>query len=260
MVTHWLPDRSPCSNVIPPPNSSSTHSSVVAIASRYRGPPQSANGGYTCGLIAQHLHGAARVRLHLPPPLDTRLEIRTSDASHALMLDDEKLVAEGIAAEPDGNVPAPVAFDVALHASQRYRWFAGHPFPGCFVCGPERREHDGLRIFPGAVDGRNVVAAPWIPDDSVCDAAGLVQPEIVWAALDCPSWFGVLEFESDTSLGLLGQLAARVLRRPAAGELCVAIGWSEGRDGRKLRAGAALYATDGTLLGHSSAVWIAPRP
>ncbi len=46
---------------------------------------------------------------------------------------------------------------------------------------------DGLRIFPGPVAGRPVWAAPWTPDASVTDGSGRVRPEVVWAALDCPS-------------------------------------------------------------------------
>ena len=231
----------------------------ATIARRFRGPPDSANGGYACGLLARHAEGAQRVRLHLPPPLELPVTIRRDDAGQWLMLRDEQLVAAAMDAEPDGPVPDPVSFAAACDASTRYRWSTGHPFPGCFVCGPEREAGDGLRIFPGRVAGREVVAAPWIPDATVCDPDGRVALEIVWAALDCPSWFGLLDFEADTTVGLLGQLTARVLRRPDAGEECVAVGWSRGREGRKLHAGAALFARDGALLGRSEAIWIEPR-
>ena len=243
----------------PTRESVSAEADATVIARRYRGPPDSANGGYACGIVARHLAGPARVRLHLPPPLEQPLAIRTTDAGRVAMLRAEQVVAEGVASEPEGEVPGPVGFDAAVHASREYRWFTGHPFPGCFVCGPERTHGDGLCIFPGRVPGREVVAAPWIPDDSVCDASGLAQPEVVWAALDCPSWFGALEFEPGTRFGLLGQLSARIVRRPAAGERCVSVGWSAGREGRKLFAGAALYTADGALLGRSAAVWIEPQ-
>lgn len=239
----------------PPP----AHPATVVIPRRFRGPPESANGGYTCGLIASRLEGSARVRLHTPPPLETPLSIRTDDAAGVALMDAERVVAEGVADRPDGEAPAPVGFDAAVHASRYYRWFTGHPFPGCFVCGPDRHAGDGLCIFPGPVEGRRIVAAPWVPDDSVCDATGTVQREVVWAALDCPSWFGVLEFESGTTTGLLGQLSAQVLRHPRAGEGCVVIGWSRGREGRKLHAGAALYTSQGELLGSSAATWIEPK-
>jgi hypothetical protein len=229
------------------------------ITRRFRGPPDSANGGYACGLLATHAEGAHRVRLHRPPPLDVPVSITRDDAGQLLMHRDEQLIAAGTAAEPRGDAPAPVSFEAARDAASRYRWAVGHPFAGCFVCGPEREPGDGLRIFPGPVAGRDVVAAPWVPDRSVCDPGGLVRAEVVWAALDCPSWFGLLEFEPGTTAGLLGQLTARVLRRPTAGEPCVALGWARGREGRKLHAGAALFGSDGALIGSSEAVWIEPR-
>jgi hypothetical protein len=233
---------------------------VVVIPRRYRGPPDSANGGFACGVVARRLDDAPQVRLHRPPPLDRPLQLRFADAAHVMMLDATALVAEGIAAPPAADdIPAPVEYHVAHRASALYRWRSGHPFPGCFVCGPDRLPGDGLRIFPGPVPGRRVVAAPWIPDASVCDAGGRVQTEVVWAALDCPSWFGLLEYEPGTGVGLLGQLSARILRRPVAGERCVAMGWAAGRDGRKLYAGAALYDGDGILLGSSAAIWIEPK-
>ncbi len=243
------------------PMSESLHPqpAVVTISRRYRGPPDSANGGYACGLVAHHLQGDARVRLHRPPPLEKPLSMRPADAAGVALMDSENVVAEGVAARVHGEIPAPVSFDAAVRASENYRWFTGHPFPGCFVCGPDRRAGDGLCIFPGPVAGREIVAAPWVPDDSVCDASGRVRPEVVWAALDCPSWFGLLEFEGGTTTGLLGQLSAHVLRRPAAHEPCVAIGWSLGREGRKLHAGAALYTGEGVLLGSSAAIWIEPK-
>ena len=44
---------------------------TVTIPARFNGPPGSANGGYTCGLVAQ-LVGAEEVEVSLrkPPPHD----------------------------------------------------------------------------------------------------------------------------------------------------------------------------------------------
>jgi hypothetical protein len=235
--------------------------STVVIARRYRGPPDSANGGYTCGLLARRLDGLARIRLQRPPPLEQPLSIRQLEPGRVTLLDLERSIAEGIAVEPDdvasaAAIPDPVNFELAGQASEGYRWRSGHPFPGCFVCGTDRHHGDGLCIYPGPVPDRRIVAAPWVPDESVCDASGCVQLEVVWAALDCPSWFGILEYESDARVALLGELAARVVSRPSAQERCVVIGWSAGREGRKLHGGAALYTHDGALLGSSSAIWI----
>src|SRR5690606_17618072 len=123
------------------------------------------------------------------------------------------------------DVPAPIDYELAVDASRAFPWYEGHPFATCFVCGPDRAAGDGLRIHPGAVPNRRIVAAPWNPAASVCDASGRVQPEIVWAALDCPSWFGILEFEADVRYALLGELAARIAERPLEGSRCVIVGW-----------------------------------
>lgn len=234
---------------------------TIVIERRFRGPPDSANGGYACGVVAGRMGRDAKVRLHRPPPLDRRLVLRVADAERALLADGDVVVAEGRAVQLDAPpLPAAVPFAVAAAASERYRWFDVHPFPGCFVCGPDRRAGDGLRIFPGAVPGSTTVAAAWVPDVSVCDASGHVRPEVVWAALDCPSWFGILEFEVDAGHALLGELGARISRTPAEGEKCVVVGWSRGRDGRKLYGGACVYGEDGTVAGWSESVWIEMRP
>jgi hypothetical protein len=234
----------------------SSHPQVVTIARRFRGPPESANGGYACGLLACRLHGPARVRLHRPPPLERALSLESDGGTHVLLRDDAVTIAEGASTQEQWHVPGAVTFDQATQAATRYAGFEGHPFPECFVCGPERMPGDGLRIFPGAIVERGVVAAPWIPDDALCDASGAVQPEIVWAALDCPSWFGVHAFEPTAGLALLGQMSARIVRRPRAGERCVVIGWTAGRDGRKLFGGTAIFGSDDALVGTSSAIWI----
>jgi hypothetical protein len=226
---------------------------TVTIARRFRGPPDSANGGYACGVVAARVSAGCTVRLHRPPPLDRPLEVRRSGG--VSLYDGVDLIAEGAAALPGAEVPAPVSLETAAAAADRYRWSTEHPFPECFVCGPERHAHDGLRIFPGRVMDRDIVAAPWQPDRTVCDG-GRVRQEVVWAALDCPSWFGILEFETDARVALLGQLTARVVRPPRLNEACVVIGWSRGRQGRKLYGGAALYTGAGELIGSSDALWI----
>lgn len=229
------------------------------IARRFRGPPDSANGGYACGVVGKRLGRIARVTLRSPPPLEVPLLLQAGTAGSVTLVRGEHVVADGIAAELQDGIPDPVSVDIATSASENYAWAAGHPFPGCFVCGPERDAGDGLCIFPGPVPGRSVVAAAWVPDRTVCDRRGQVHVEVMWAALDCPSWFGLLAFEPGARVALLGQLTVWVRRCPAAGSPCVVMGWSRGREGRKLYGGAAVYSSGGNLLGRSEAVWIEPR-
>jgi hypothetical protein len=237
-----------------PPNTADS----VVIARRFRGPPQSANGGYTAGLLAAHAPGVVCVTLRQPPPLDEPLALRGS-GSELHLLQGDRLIAHAVPAVLPDDAPAAVTIEAAAAASEHYAWKTGHLFQGCFVCGTERAEADGLRIHPGPVAGRHVVAAPWVPDASVGDDEGRVRSEVVWAALDCPSWFGALEFAAGAPAALLGQITARIVARPRTGEPCVAVGWARGREGRKQFAGAALYSATGALLAMSHALWIEPR-
>jgi len=141
----------------------------------------------------------------------------------------------------------------AEQAAERYPLFQGHPFPTCFTCGPDRAAGDGLRIFPGPVSGSDLWAAPWTPDPSVADQDGLVVPEVVWAALDCPGGLAV----TGDSVAVLGRMAAQVLARPRAGTPYCLVAWRDGPpDGRKRPAGSALLDGQGRVLAVARAVWV----
>jgi len=157
----------------------------VTIDPRFNGPSDSGHGGYVAGVVAGFLEGPARVRLHRPPPLGRRLDMRRS-GSEVTLLDGEALVATGASTDVDLVVPDVVGFAEAEEASRAYPGFGEHMFRRCFGCGPARAAGDGLRIFAGPVPGRRLVAAPWIPDETLTDGGGAVRPEFLWAALDCP--------------------------------------------------------------------------
>jgi len=213
----------------------------VVIAKRFRGPRDSGNGGYTCGVIADLVGNPAEVTLRTPPPLDRRLPF-----DGGRLWDGDELVAEARRAGVDIEPPQPVSYDEAVRAATPD---LGSPFPECFVCGHARE--DGLRIFAAPVPGRDVVAAPWVPDES------LVEPRFVWAALDCPGAYATGVPGRGTVV--LGRLAADVRRVPRAGERCVVIGWSLGDEGRKHHAGTALFGERSDVLGVARALWIEPK-
>jgi hypothetical protein len=227
----------------------------LLIDPRFCGPSESANGGYTCGLVANALGQPAEVTLRRPPPLGRPLRLEKRE-DWAVLLDGDQLVAEGRLAPVDLEAPDPVSYEDAELAARSYAGFERHAFPACFVCGPEREPGDGLRIFAGPVRGRELVAAPWVPDDSLAGADGLVRPEFVWAALDCPGVFAL----GFPSLGetVLGRLTAELHAPVRAGERYVVSGWALGRDGRKLYAGTALTDAAGELCGLARATWIMP--
>jgi hypothetical protein len=218
----------------------------MIIQHRFRGPRESGNGGYTCGLVASFLDGAAEVTLRVPPPLDTPLAVTREDG-RVVVRDGGTVVADASPATV-GLQPPVVTWREAEAASARYTGFDEHEFPECFVCGPAREAGDGLRIFPGGIrDG--VVAAPWIARD--------VSPQVVWASIDCPGAYAAGYPNRGTVL--LGRMAARVDRRPDEGERCVSVGWSLGSDGRKLFAGTALLGEDGRPCAVARQVWVEPR-
>jgi hypothetical protein len=101
-----------------------------------------------------------------------------------------------------------------------------------------------------------MVAAPWMPDASLCGADGKVCSEFIWAALDCPGYFAAA---NDGRHMLLGEIAARIDRRVHAAESCVVVGWKLERDGRKHFVGTALYDDDGEPCARALATWIEVR-
>jgi len=230
----------------------------LVIARRFNGPPDSAQGGYACGLVSERIDASvATISLRRPPPLERPLEVCRRDGGAAL-LDGEQLVAEGAASELELEVPEPVSPSAARAAAAANPWIERHPFPTCFGCGPDRDPVDALRLMPGPVPGRGVLADAWVPDRSLADEAGRVQRRFVWAALDCPTGAGAV----DPSRGphVLARLTADPARAPVqAGHPHVMIAWLIGRDGRKSRGGAALYRADGELCAAAEGLWIELR-
>ncbi len=222
----------------------------VVIPARFRGPPDSANGGYVCGAVARHLQGRVEVTLRRPPPLETAMRVVRPTEGHVELHDDHGLVAEARVSTDELAVPPSVGYSQSVAAALGYRGFApGFTFASCFVCSPERA--DGLRIFPGPVPGG--LAAPWIPDPSLGDPTGTITSEIVWAALDCPTFFVSTE---PGRLALLGRMTAEVSGVVRGGEPHVVVAQSLGSEGRKRFGSSAIYSAKGELCAAARATWI----
>ena len=224
---------------------------TLTIDRRFLGPAQSGNGGYVCGRIARHVPGVAAVRLMVPPPLETPLQIDVTEGV-AKLLCGTTVVGEGRPSQLDIAAAPPVSFAEATESSRHYHGFEQHTFPNCFVCGPKRTPGDGLRIFAGSVPQRDVVASPWLVHESL---GSPTAAEFLWAALDCPSGFALWSPREGTTV-VLGQLTASLEGRVMPGDRCVAMGWPLQVEGRKRFAGSAVYSEKGELVALARATWI----
>jgi hypothetical protein len=231
--------------------------SSVSIAARFNGPQRSGNGGYAAGVLAAIVGEPAEVSLRSPVPLDTELEVVDGDDGSVRMLDGETLVCEGRPVEELGlDVPDPVSVGEARTAAGRYRGLLDGEFCRCFVCG--RAREDSFGVFAGEVDGRGLVASAWTPPAWAEGEDGRVRPELVWAVLDCPTYFAS-HMEGELSAAMLARMTAEVVAPVAAGVEHVVIGWPIEIDGRKHHAGSALFSTAGELLASARALMIEPR-
>jgi hypothetical protein len=235
----------------------------ITIAQQFCGPPNSGNGGYVCGVLAKDFAGPATAVLRARVPLDTRMDLRLEEGVMLMTDADGALIGKGEPADRSllPEPPEPPTLKRARAAGERYIGLSQKVHPTCFSCGPERHEGDGLRVFPGQIEGAPVghVACAWQPHPSFADPQGLAPFEVVWAALDCPGVFAWIVKEGRHG-ALLGTMTGEVLRRPRCGEDYIVMAWPLEREGRKETAGVALFAMDGELLARAHQVWIMMGP
>ena len=241
---------------------------TLVVPRRFRGPATSGNGGWTSGALVTLLAGTGpaphppfRVRLSAPPPLETPLQV-----SEGRALLDGRVVLEaselGDVEARDLLVPVPpVSYEAAVEAGDRYAGLGEHPFPECFGCGPARPAGDGLRLRPGPVpgaDAERVVAAAWVPAESVVDDLGLVPVPVLWAALDCPGGWAV---DISGRPMVLGTMAAWVHGRPQVGEPLVVTGRAVDVSDRKATTSTTLYrSATREVLAVAAHVWVVVDP
>jgi hypothetical protein len=228
---------------------------AVTVKGRFCGSPNTASGGYIAGLLGRLVDGPARVSLDLPIPVDQTLGIERLPDGSVVLSDGGTSLAHATPATLQLEPPVPVSYAEAEWASERYLGFTEHAFPGCFVCGPAREWGDGLAIFPGPIPGRHLVAAPWAPDPTLFDKHGAVRPEFVWAALDCPTGFALLEAFGRRKV-VLSQLTASLLRPLHVGARWIVMAWPFAAEGRSLLGASAIFSESGELHALASAVLV----
>jgi hypothetical protein len=222
----------------------------VIIARRFNGPPNSANGGYTCGLVGTAVDApSVRVSLHKPPPLEVPLlRRREDDGSVSLLRGDDLIATAGPAAVHAHAPPAPTVEEAEI-ATRGYVGSAHHRFPTCFACGTARE--DGLRIYAGHVGDGPLIASPWTPQSD--------DPLFVWAVLDCPSAYAIESVDHRDQIVVLASLTLELRQRPRGGERHVIAAWPVGSEGRKHRSASALYDAAGRVLAVADSLWIELR-
>ena len=226
----------------------------LTIPARFNGPPESANGGWFAGHLAEALRATdpaittVTVRLNAPPPLGVAMDVAVVGDAIELRAKDVRVATA--ASAPDLSPPAitPVPYAVALACGPAYEGLAEHPFPTCYSCGPAR--DDGLGLRPGRVaGGSGEYAASWRSAEP--------SVENIWAALDCPGgWSAGIAGRPM----VLGTMTARVRDVPPAGEECVIMAWPGEASGRRFASGSAVFGADGRLLGQAEAIWVAVDP
>jgi hypothetical protein len=234
-------------------------SEAITVPGRFNGPLESGNGGYSAGALASFLDGPVEVTLRSPVPLDTPLRVSREDDGRVLALDDEDLVAEARSVPDFGlEVPPPVGVEEARAASAGYRGKTDGPFSDCFVC--SRTREDTMGVHAGPVVGRDLVATPWTPPQWAEGVTGVVAPEIVWAVLDCPTYFAAyVHHDEPLPPGVLARFTGRLDAPVPVGAEHVVIAWPIEADGRKHHAGVAVVSADGEVLARAQALLIEPR-
>jgi hypothetical protein len=232
----------------------------VVVARQFRGPPNSGNGGYVCGLLAERLNSPVVTGvLRAPIAVDTPLRIVAAVGGGVRLTGlTGDLIAEARSGDPAElpEPPAPPSLEAAIEAGRRFIGLTRTFHPVCFSCAPDLEEGYGLRVFVGRLEGDTdgVLAGPWTPHANFADEDGLARIDAVWAALDCPGSFAWVERGGNG--GLLGTMTCEIRRRPRAGETCIVVAWPIEASGRKSVAGTALFSPDGELMARSRQIWI----
>jgi hypothetical protein len=235
---------------------------TVRLERRFQGFTDGALGGYAAGVAARGIDGPAEANLKALPPLERDLRLESSEDGGAELRDDEALVLTVRPSEFELEIPQTPTLDEAEAANGALVHDHGHLYPGCFTCGPERHEGDGLRLFMGRLPGRDrFLAAAWTPDPKLTPGPTL-PGEFVWAALDCPTiWAAWFDERGDVTFpqeyfSVLARQRVDVLGPVPTGEPAVVSAWPISDDGRKHVTGAAIHGEDGRLLARGESLLV----
>jgi hypothetical protein len=232
---------------------------MVTIDRRFHSWEGVAHGGYIAGHLARRAGPTCEVTLRQAVPFDTQMQIAEDGKGRITLGTDGAVMARAEPTRFDVDVPRSVSFAEAAATAWNHASIPVHPTPTCFCCGYDRDEGDGLRIWPGSLQGRKTVAAAWIPHPTFSGEDGNVAPQFVWAALDCPSFWGIVQSLPAMPNVVTIRLAGTVLRPVRTEEPHVVLGWPIEHRGRRMIGGSAILGPDGDLLAASRVTWLEVR-
>jgi acyl-coenzyme A thioesterase PaaI-like protein len=232
---------------------------VLSIDRRFHSWEGVAHGGYVAGQLARRVGPACEVSLRQAVPFDTPMRLSQDSRGRITLGADGTVMARAEAADVRVEVPAPVCFAEAAATAWNHVSIPVHPTPTCFCCGYERVDGDGLRIWPGSLPGRDTVAAAWIPHPSFAGDHGTLDLTYVWAALDCPSFWGIVQNLQGMPNVVTIRMAGSILGPVRVERPHVVLGWPIEHGRRRMIGGSAIFGPDGDLLAASRVTWLEVR-
>lgn len=227
----------------------------ITIPWTTNGPPGSGHGGACAGIFANAAGlRDARVRLHAPIPLETRLEVGVAD--------DMTVITDGgttIATVHELDGPLEVGqfgrvseADVKAAQARFLDHHDGvHMAPTCFACGNARPDSLGLDLRPAQIPDTGLGVTAWRPE-----LEGAVPNWLVWAALDCPSGFPALASVEPDEAVVTGELSVQTNRQLRGDGDHQILGRRTGRNGRVFTTEAAIVDEAGVCCAVAMATWI----
>ncbi|MGV9611656.1 PaaI family thioesterase [Nocardia xishanensis] len=233
----------------------------ITFPEHVHGYPSVAFGGFVAGVLATHCPApTARVDFRAKVPVGTPLALAGAAVNGTALTDAQgQILAEIGAATLSLDVPPAPSWTETEALTAGVLSSGERPITSCYGCGAACEPGRGLRLFPWALPGRDLVAAAWVPDPALGAADGIVTTENVWAALDCPGGHAGFLLSGMRRGAVTAALTATLLRSVRAGEPHIAHAWPIGQDGRKYTVGVALSTADGELCAVSEALWVEPR-
>ena len=161
----------------------------LSIPARFNGPLDSGNGGYSAGLIAGFMGGAAEVDLRRPVPLDTRLDVvREARFASAFTFqyskrpgtpaaEFENQIAPEVVTERYGRLVALLE-EISWDEAKKQ---VGRSVEVLVAAGEGRKDVDTLRMSGRARDNRLVHFAP-NPDAPAPRPGDVVSATVTYAA------------------------------------------------------------------------------